>query len=64
MMSILYLFVSLVEQVGHFTYHIVVYIAIAGECVGAFAVTGEFAYEVRVFDFFVQVADEGAACHV
>lgn len=26
--------------------------------------SGEFADEVRGFDFFVEIADEGAACHM
>jgi len=54
----------LIKQIRHFSDHIVIDVPVAGECLGAFAVAGEFADEVRVFDFLVEVADEGAACHM
>ncbi len=55
---------SLIKQIRHFSDHIVIDVPITGECLGAFAMSREFADEVRVFDFLVEVADEGAACHV
>ena len=55
---------ELVKEVGHFTDHIVVDVAVAGECLGAFAVAGELADEVRVFDLLIKVADEGSSGHV
>ena len=54
-------FMALIQQVSHFLDHIVIDVAVAGECLGAFAVAGEFADEVRVFDLLIEVADEGAS---
>ena len=56
--------IGLVEEVGHFANHVIIYVAIAGEGSGTFAVTGKLAYEVGVFDFLIEVADEGAAGHM
>ncbi len=54
----------LVKEVGHVLNHVVVDVAVSCECAGAFGVAGEFADEVGVLDFFVEVPDEGSACHV
>ena len=53
--------IQLVKQTCHFLNHIVIDVAVAGECLGAFAVAGELTDKIRVFDFFVEVADEGAS---
>lgn len=55
---------QLVKQVGHFLDHIIIDVAVSGERLGAFAVTGELADKVRVFYLLVEVADESTAGHV
>ena len=44
---------GLVQEVCHFADHVVVDIAVAGKGTGAFAVAGELADEVGVFDLFI-----------
>lgn len=61
---ILIIIFSLIKQIRHFSNHVIIDVPVAGECFGAFAMTGELANEVGVFDFLVEVADEGAACHM
>ncbi len=58
------MFVLLVQQGSHLLNHIVVNVAIAGECLGAFAVAGELTDEIGVFHLLIEVADEGTAGHV
>lgn len=58
------MFVLLIQQGSHLLDHVVVDVAVPGECLGAFAVAREFADEVRVFDLLIEVADEGAAGHM
>ena len=54
-------FMALIQQVSHFLDHIVIDVAVAGECFGAFAVARQLAHEVWVFNLFVEVAYEGAS---
>ena len=56
--------IQLVKQIRHFLDHIVIDISVSGERLGAFAMSGELSYKVRVFDFLVEIADECASCHV
>lgn len=56
--------IQLVKQIGHFADHIVIDVTVACKCLRSFTVSGKFSDEVRVFDFLVEVADEGASGHV
>lgn len=50
------------QNLDQITFHIDVAVAIEGA--GAFGVAGESGYEVRIFDQFEDVADEGSAGHM
>ena len=43
----------LVQEVGHFADHVIVDVAVSGKGAGTFAVAGELADEVGVFDLFI-----------
>ena len=50
-----------IEEVYKFLLHILVDVAVAGESFTAFLVAAEGADEIGVFDFLVEIADEGAS---
>ena len=52
------------QDLDKITFHIDVNVAVAIEGTASFDVAGECGDEVRIFDQFVDVADEGAASHM
>ena len=56
--------VVLIQKTYQLLLHLLVDVAVAGEGFRAFLVTGARANKIRVFDLFVDIADETAASHV
>lgn len=53
-----------IEEVYKFLLHILVDVTVAGEGLAAFLVAAEGADEIGVFDFLVEIADEGTSSEV
>ena len=54
----------LLQQTDKFLLHVLVDVAVAGEGSASFGVAAEWADKIRVFDFLIKVADEGASGEV
>lgn len=55
---------SVIQQLDNIGFNLLVNLAVAGEGAGTFDVTGEGGDDVRVLDFLVKIAYEGAAGHM
>ena len=55
---------SLLQQRDGLTVGILVYLAVAGEGLAAFFVTGKGTDQVRVLDIFIHIAGKGLSCRM